>query len=271
VSVDPHTDRLVGYDARTGERRFARPTDPYPAPVLAEGVVVHHATADGDRTRLAALDADSGTEQWTTPARDYWTPVVAAGDRVFTRHGGVVRSRSAADGSVAWRTDVPGPSPVTALQPVWIRDGVYVGVERRDEPDRLLVLDPADGSRRWRRTVGAELEGVAPAADGVFVASSVNDPDGGILIRLDGFDRDGTRRWQTTTELQIGGAIQTLARVGEAVVAASDTAVAAYDPADGTRRWRFEPESYRLGVAVGDDALYVSYRSAGGVARLPIG
>jgi hypothetical protein len=156
------------------------------------------------------------------------------------------------------------------MQPLWVGEGVYLGVRRRDQPDRLLVLDRADGTRRWRRTVGTELEGVAPTADGVVVASSVNDPDGGILVRLDSFTHDGTRRWQTTTDLQIGGTIQTVGRVGAAVVAASDTAVAAFDPDDGSQRWHFNSESYRLGVAVGDERLYVSYRSTGGVARLPV-
>lgn len=270
ASVDPHTERLVGYDARTGERRFAASADWFPYPALADGVCVHHAPADGEQRRLVARDAVSGAELWAASPRDYWTPVVAAGDRVLTRHGGAVRSRDAADGTVRWRTAVSGPSPTTARQPVWVGEHVYVGVERRDEPDRLLALGRDDGERRWHRTVGAELEGIAVASDGVFVASSVNDPDGGILIRLDAFDHDGTRRWQTTTDLQIGGTIQTVARVGGSVVAASDTAVAAYDPEDGSRRWRFEPASYRVGVAAGDGRLYVSYRSTGGVARLPV-
>ncbi len=270
ASADPVSTQLVGYDARTGERRFTRPTDRYPSPVLADGACLYHAPTNGDRTRLTALETASGEQLWATPPRDTWTPVVAAGDRVLTRRRGMVRSRAVADGRVRWRADVPGESPLTAMQPLWVGEGVYLGVRRRDQPDRLLVLDRADGTRRWRRTVGTELEGVAPTADGVVVASSVNDPDGGILIRLDSFTHDGTRRWQTTTDLQIGGTIQTVGRVGAAVVAASDTAVAAFDPDDGSQRWHFNSESYRLGVAVGDERLYVSYRSTGGVARLPV-
>ena len=106
-------------------------------------------------------------------------------------------------------------------------------------------------------------------AEGAFVASSVDDPDGGILIRLDAFDRDGTRRWQTTTDIAIGGTVEALGRAGEVLFAASDHEIAAYDPDDGERRWHYDPEAYRIGIAAAGDALYVSYRDDGGLARLP--
>jgi len=110
---------------------------------------------------------------------------------------------------------------------------------------------------------------VTAASQGVFGASSVDDPDGGILIRLDAFDLDGTRRWQTTTDIAIGGTVGALGRAGEILFAASDTELAAYDPATGSRRWRYDPESRRLGVTTADGALYLSHRDCGGVARLP--
>jgi outer membrane protein assembly factor BamB len=156
-------------------------------------------------------------------------------------------------------------------RPVWFGTDAYVRVDTgSDGANTLVALDRDDGTVRWRRSAGYEIEGVTPAPEAVYVASSVNDPDGGILVRVDRFAPDGARQWQVTTELQIGGTLHAMGRLGGIVFVASDNAVHALDPADGSRRWRYEPDR-GLSAATHCDALYVSSRNAGGVARLPTG
>ncbi|OAQ51340.1 hypothetical protein HTG_17535 [Natrinema mahii] len=195
--------------------------------------------------------------------------VVAAGDRIVTVRNSTVRMRRAHDGHVLWRIAVDGDVTSHFGPPVWLGEHVYVCVRRDDRSDELVAIDRDGGTVRWRRTVGYELETVTTTPQGVFVASSVGDPDGGLLIRLDAVALDGTRRWQTTTDIAIGGTVEAFGRAGEILFAASDEELAAYDPATGKRRWRYDAESSRIGVTTAAGALYISYRDRGGVARLP--
>lgn len=64
-----------------------------------------------------------------------------------------------------------------------------------DRADELVALSRDNGSVQWRQSVGYELETVTTTSQGVFVASSVNDLDGGGLIRFDAVTLDGARRW----------------------------------------------------------------------------
>lgn len=269
VGTDRFDDVITGYDASDGTRRFRQPGRAYPAPTLGEPACLVQARTTDDETELVALGPETGAVLWTTAPATGYRNVVAAGDRVVTVHSSTVRLRRTRDGEVLWRTAMNGDVISYVGPPVWLGESVYVCVRRDDRSDELVAIDRDGGATRWRRTVGYELERVASTADGVFVASSVNDPDGGILIRLDSFDLDGTRRWQTTTEVAIGGTVAALGRAGEVLFAASDGEVAAYDPATGRRRWRYDSDSSRIGLTATDDALYVSLRDRGGLIRLP--
>ncbi|QLH80482.1 PQQ-binding-like beta-propeller repeat protein [Halosimplex pelagicum] len=270
VHSDPVEGTVTGYDARDGARRFRRPGQDYPAPTLGDAVcLLARPDSDGERTYVA-VDPATGEVRWALgPDEGY--PWAVAGDRVVTVRDATVRLRRARDGSVLWHRAVEGDVGDGFGRPVWVGEDVYVRVEHRDGPDELVALDREAGDVLWRRAVGFELEAVTATAEGVFTASEAEDPDGGILIRLDAFDADGTRRWQTTTDISIGGTVEALGRTGEVVFAASDNEIAAYDPDGGQRRWRHEPDASRIGIAAAGDALYVSYRDRGGVARLPTG
>jgi outer membrane protein assembly factor BamB len=268
VHADPTAGTITGYDARDGTRRFRRSGPDYPSPALGDAVCLVGETGPNDARRRVAVDPETGDVRWRLgPDEGY--PHAVVDDRVVTVHDATVALRRARDGSVLWRRAVDGDVGGISGPPVWLDEDVYARVENRDGPDELVAIDRADGTVLWRRTVGYELEAVTATAEGVFAASSVDDPDGGILIRLDAFDREGTRRWQTTTDIPIGGTVEALGRAGDVLFAASDNEIAAYDPADGTRRWHYRPEAYRIGVTAAGDALYVSYRDGGGVARLP--
>lgn len=267
VRQDPTTDVVRGYDARSGTVRFEREPSGFLSPTLAGSVLPLR--LGSTRTRLVVFDPADGSVLWETEPRELYPPVAATEDQVVVVQGRTVRMRRARDGAVQWRTELDADIDPLYRAPVWFGRDAYIRVDTgSDGANTLVALDREDGSVRWRRSAGYEIEGVAPASEAVYVASSVNDPDGGVLVRVDRFAPDGSRRWQVTTDLQIGGTIQATGRLGEILFVASDNEVLALDPADGSRRWRYEPER-GLSVATDGDALYVSSRNAGGVARLP--
>lgn len=269
VGVDSTTDSVVGYDARTGTRRFRRSGWEYPSPVLGDAACIFAVALPDDTTKLVALAPATGEMLWESPSHDGYPYVVASGDRVVTARDSTVRMRRARDGHVQWRTALAGDVTGYSGPPLTLGEHVYARGGHDDSADELVAIDRDGGTVQWRRSVGYELEAMTATPQGVFAASSVADPDGGALVRLDAFALDGTRRWQTTTEIQIGGTVAALGRAGDVVFAASDHEVAAYDPDSGTRRWHYEPEAYRIGVTATERALYVSFRDGGGVARLP--
>jgi outer membrane protein assembly factor BamB len=269
VGVDPLEDVITGYDARDGTRRFQRSGQRYPYPTLSESACIVAVTDGNGDTELVTLSPTTGERLWESPARDGYPRVVATGDRIVTVRNSTVRMRRARDGYVLWETAVAGEVTSHFGPPLWLGEHVYVRVDRDDRADEFVAIDRDTGSIQWRRSVGYELEAVTATPEGVFVASSVDDPDGGILVRLDAVALDGTRRWKTTTDIAIGGTVEALSRVGDVLVVASDHELAAYDPASGSRRWQYDPESHRISVAATDGALYVSYRDTGGLARLP--
>ncbi|PSQ41134.1 Pyrrolo-quinoline quinone, partial [Halobacteriales archaeon QS_9_68_42] len=269
VGVDPLGDVVTGYDARDGTRRFQRSGQRYPYPTLSESACIVAVTdGDGD-TELVTLAPTSGERLWESPARDGYPRVVATGDRIVTVRNSTVRMRRARDGDVLWETPVAGEVTSYFGPPLWLGEHVYVRASRDNRVDEFVAINRDTGSIEWRRSVGYELERVTATPEGVFVASSVDEPDGGLLVRLDAFALDGTRQWKTTTDIAIGGTVEALGRVGDVLVVASDNELAAYDPASGSRRWQYDPESHRISVAATDGALYVSYRDTGGLARLP--
>lgn len=269
VSINPVDETVTGYDASKGTRRFQRSGRSYPSPTLSDSACIFPVTNSYEHTKLVALAPMSGEVLWESPPRDSHPHVVAADDRIVTVHNSTVRMRRARDGHVLWRTGVAGDVTSYFGPPLWLGEHVYGRAGRDDRADELVAIDRDDGSRQWRQSVGYELETVEATPQGVFAASSVNDPDGGILIRLDAFDLDGTRRWQTTTDIAIGGRVAALGRTGEILFVASDNEISAYDPNSGTRRWKYDPESSRIDVTATDSVLYVSYRDTGGIARLP--
>ncbi|WP_255152340.1 PQQ-binding-like beta-propeller repeat protein [Halorarius halobius] len=269
VDVDWHTETVRGLDAASGATRFERTARVYPFPALTESTALFPVSTGDERYRLTAFDAADGTVRWATDPDSTPPYYAVTGELVVTVSEAGVRARHLDDGSVRWETTLDRDVYSYFGRPIWFGRDVYLQTDRDDEPDELVALDRADGTVRWSRSAGYELEDVAATDEAVYVASSVNDPDGGILVRVDAFGPDGDRRWRTTTDLQIGGTVASFGRVGDVVFAASDRAVTALDSASGERRWRYDPEG-RLHVRAAGDALFATARDGGRVARLPV-
>ncbi|MFC6954772.1 PQQ-binding-like beta-propeller repeat protein [Halorubellus litoreus] len=269
VGSDRDSDTITGYDASDGTQRFQYALHENSLPALTDDVGLLRREAMSGGTQLCAIDPVTGDFRWTGPTFDD-SPSVVLGDSEFaTAVGSVVRLHDVADASELWATEVPGELDYGWGPELWLGEHVYVHVERRDQPDELVALDRSDGRITWRQPVGYELDCVQPTDEAVFAASSVDDPDGGIVIRLDAFEHDGTRRWQTTTDIPIGGYVDAFGRTGSILYAAGDTAGGAYDPTTGNRRWHHDPDSYNIALTGTTDALYASHESTGKIARLP--
>ncbi|WP_284014736.1 PQQ-binding-like beta-propeller repeat protein [Halobaculum litoreum] len=266
LAFDPSSDTARGIDPGSGTTRFRRAVRTFRFPGLTPSVLVVPIQAPGAKPSIAALDTADGSIRWE--AEPQYAYVATDGDRVAIAADEVVRVRSIADGTLRWETTLA--DPVRDSFGVGLRfDGdLYARVERGDD-DAVVALDGATGEVRWRRSPGYEIERVLPGPDGVVVASSVDVPDGGIVVRVDRFDHDGTRRWTRTTDVHIGGTVETHLRVGGLVVVGSDHRIRALDAADGRPRWSFEHDYSRLGTWTDGERLFVSFRDDGGVARLP--
>ncbi|WP_227134779.1 outer membrane protein assembly factor BamB family protein [Halorubellus salinus] len=269
VGIERETDTITGYDAHDGTRRFQYPRRGYHPPTLTDTVCILPRETPGGAYQLRALDPATGDARWETPTRDVLPNVATDGTELATAPRSVVRLHRTRDGSQLWETEIPGRIGRGFQSPLWLDTSVYVHVERRDQADQLVALDRSDGRIRWRQPVGYELERVVPTADAVFAASSVDDPDGGIVVRLDAFEHDGTRRWQTTTDIPTGGRVDAFGRTGNVLYAAGGTTAGAYDPTTGERRWRHDPDSYNIAITATDDALYASHQGTAKLARLP--
>jgi outer membrane protein assembly factor BamB len=264
VGFDPLAGSITGYDARDGTRRFRQPGREYPPPTLADAACVFRAPGSDDAGKIVALDPATGELLWESPLRG----IVGAGDRIVTVGKSSVGLHQARDGSVLWRTEVAGDVGGSFGPAAWLGEHVYVHVSNRDRPDELVAIGREGGDIEWRRTVGRELKRVLATPEHVVTASSVSESGGGVVIRLDAFAPAGSRRWETTTEISIGGTVETLGRAGGVLLAGSDREIAAYEPTSGARQWRHDPDG-RISVATSESALYVSYRDQGRVARLP--
>lgn len=262
--LDRHTDEVRGFDAESGERRFGRTIAGYRlVGLLDETFVSREATSD-DRTRLVAVATNDGSVRWRTKASE-WHPGLAANERlVVSSHESTVRAYDPRTGTARWESTVD----VESYRDPTLGPQVYLQNDRSSSDDELVALDPRTGAAAWRNTAGYDIQQVVPTAKAVFVGSRVDDPDGGILGRVDRFDLTGRRQWQVVTEAPD---VEELLAVEDSVVLSGGRQMVVLDGDTGETRWSYEPESYsRLSPLATDGRLYVSYIDDGAVARFPI-
>lgn len=262
VSLESNSEESVarGLDAETGAVRFEQPTGSFRLSGLTPEQFVLPVPTNGDRERLTALSAADGSVRWEA-AETFRTPApVADRDLLIMSRGDRVTAYEPGDGSVRWETDIR----TEGRRPPVLGSQVYV--RREDgEKEGLAALDRATGEVRWEAVSGHDVRNIATAPNAVFVASRVDDPEGGIVGRVDCFELNGTRRW--ATETQRGGLAQLLV-VGDLVVVASDRSLTGLSRSAGEAQWTHEPQS-RMAVTTGDNSLFVSYIDEGAVAKLP--
>ncbi|WP_049917810.1 outer membrane protein assembly factor BamB family protein [Haloferax denitrificans] len=256
-------DTLTGYDSQTGDRRFDRAVSSYFLNGVTDDSLVVPVPAGGSESRVVSLSPADGSVRWRTEPRR-WYPNVAADSRlaVAARDGTLV-AYEPSDGSVRWRVPVGDVGRTTVLG-----SQAYLTRDRDGGRQELLAFDRETGERLWANPTGYQIRAVEPTDDAVFVGSRVDDPDGGILGRVDCFGLDGTRRWRTVTGLP---SLDSLGVTDSRVVAVWDRGFEVLARETGASRWSYEPDSYsRLSSRVESASVFVSYVDDGAVARFPL-
>jgi outer membrane protein assembly factor BamB len=231
------------YDARTGRLRWSHRTGPN-AFVLAVGagqVVV--APQYGP---LVGLELATGRERWRFGLAEGQGPEAGtiAGDTLFVGTSfpvegavdpPVVYALDVATGRQRWRavldpgTDLQWGAPVLAGGLVLVAD--TLSHEGSAPASHLHALDAASGRPRWAADLHAPTQGFfaqRPVVDGDLVYLPTAS---GMLLAVD--TRSGREVWRD----QSGFPVLAGVRAGR-VIALVDGAVAAFDAATGTRRWR---------------------------------
>ncbi|POG54123.1 MULTISPECIES: outer membrane protein assembly factor BamB family protein [Haloferax] len=254
---------LTGYDPQTGDRRFQRAVSSYSLDGVADDSVVVRVPVSETESRVVSLSPADGSVRWRTESQPRHPAVVADSRLAVAVWDGTLVAYEPSNGSVRWRTSVSSPGRTMVLG-----SQLYLSHDRPDGHAELLAFDRKTGEKRWANPVGYQIRSVEATDDAVFVGSRVDDPDGGILGRVDCFGLDGTRRWQTVTGLP---SLDSLAVTGSRVVAGWDRGFEVLSRESGQTRWSYEPDSHsRLSLRVEPSSVFVSYVDDGAVARFPL-
>ncbi|ELZ96377.1 outer membrane protein assembly factor BamB family protein [Haloferax sulfurifontis] len=254
---------LTGYDPQTGDRRFERAVSSYFLDGVTDDSFVVPVPAGGSESRVVSLSPADGSVRWRTEPRRWYSNVAADVRLAAAARDGTLTAYELSDGSVRWHVPIGdvGRTMVLGSQ-------TYLTRDREDGRQELLAFDRETGERLWANPTGYQIRAVEATDDAVFVGSRVDDPDGGMLGRIDCFDLDGTRRWQTVTGLP---SLDSLAVTGSHVVAGWDRGFEVLSRKTGETRWSYEPDSHsRLSLRVEPSSVFVSYVEEGAVARFPL-
>ncbi|SFR86544.1 Outer membrane protein assembly factor BamB, contains PQQ-like beta-propeller repeat [Halomicrobium zhouii] len=230
----PVPPTLAAVDAADGTVEWDHEFDPVTVtwPTVADGRTF--VVADDS---LVAID-DGGAVAWRTDladgtAADRTLVPTVADDLVVTADDDGVVAVDQADGSEAWRLDVPDAGRPS------IADGSVYATTRHG----VVAIDLADGSERWHAS-GSPSDGSvdpsgAPAVGPDRLYVPVDEEHVAALSTA-----DGSTEWRSDRlgDVSVVGGGQTV------YAAVSDpesrqVAVYALDSADGETRWEFEPES----------------------------
>ncbi|WP_394739689.1 outer membrane protein assembly factor BamB family protein [Natronococcus roseus] len=249
-------------------------------PIVADGRVYFV----GNRG-LRVFDADDGTELWTLEDVEK-PPLILEGTAYVSTYEGV-SAIEADTGDEIWSRELDAPGNVTA--PATISGHrVLCGIG-----ERILALDPEDGSERWRRDVFGQLldhpaalgvhgfavatepgkvdaigeRGVAyarwelparpsgpPTADKDVVYVPCHDGETYALTVDDAGDTVSETAWSAET-----GQVSTgLAVADDLVLAVAGRTLRAIDADSGQQRWEFGiGDSSRTAPAVGRETVFV--------------
>lgn len=216
-------------------------------PVTSGATVV---TATPDRESIVALDADDGEVRWqVTPTDDgasvsFNRPAVRDGVVYATAWPYRVSAYDLATGNRRWHREL---DEQMLLAPVATPAGLVVLAR-----ESLRLLDPTNGSPKWRYDHGGNVTESTPAvADGLVVAP--NDDGELHAVEL----ASGERAWRAPFE----GAGAPVVADGVVYAVRSDYELVALDAATGDRRFTHEPDQVPLSApVVADGRLYATNR-----------
>lgn len=203
--------------------------------------------------RLAAFDLATGDQRWSREAYVTSSPVVHDGRIHYaasTADHGYVRAAATDDGSQVWEYPFAGPEVTSASlgTPALDDDTLYATGTVGGDAGRVLALDPAAGSERWRLETDAALELTPVCSDGDLFLSD----EAGTLYAVD--TASGSTRW--TTDLP--DVPPSKPTVGNGLIyVLSDDHLHAIDRSDGTRRWTSEIGPVQSTITLTTDAVYV--------------
>ncbi len=227
VFVGDATGAFTRLDLATGTKGWSVPLSILRWPVVA-GDLVYAGTTDG---RFVGVDVADGSVAWS------WTPAAGGNEVVGTvldgvadvaTGDGVLHAITLADKKELWSFRVVSGRAST---PAITSDTVVVAARANGgEPTgEVYALDRRTGERRWVYRSPDGLQAAPPSvADGVVYVPSVESG----MVALDLLT--GDVRWHAATG-PMGG--QALAVAGNAVYAAADRSILAFDRADGHQLW----------------------------------
>lgn len=262
------TNGIHALEVETGERLWhaCAGEDVTGSPTVVDGIV--YAGTDAGVTgrengRLVALEAETGDERWEVVVDDHaTTPAVADGVVYAGVDDDAYVAHEAETGEQRWRYETESRARIAPT----VDDGaVYVGTQTvaerlgGDDEGTLRVLDAADGSERWRRSLGTDVrKPVAVDDERAYVRCS--DADGAKLVAVD--RQDGSVRWTRrrceTAPIVDDDAVY-VGRWADDPLEGGE--VVAFERETGTERWAFTVDVRDAG-----DVIYVGVRNAPVVA-----
>ncbi|SFR87794.1 Outer membrane protein assembly factor BamB, contains PQQ-like beta-propeller repeat [Halomicrobium zhouii] len=173
------TGVVLGLSLADGSERWRTEVagDAFTTPVAVDGTAYVASSDD----YVQALELADGSERWRRDFEGRPRGLAVDGETVYVGAGRSLAALAASDGSVDWQV-VPA-SESESVQSVAVgTDAVYAGTIGLDAP--LVVLDPTDGSERWRhdfpdKVVGGDqvmggVESQPVVADGALFVNAVD-------------------------------------------------------------------------------------------------
>lgn len=238
---------LVGLAVEDGDRLWTHsPTFPATAPTGANGRF-HVGVSEG----LLTVDASDGSHDWTADLDGTLSSPVAAEGDVYAATSTTIYRIGADDGEVVWEQDFLTAGP---LSPVVAGDTLYAGdvAERPGQP-RLVALETADGSERWRVDRYTQLTDPAVTSERAFVGGEAGGSPG--VFALDA--ADGGEDWRQILDAPV--VAPPVVDAERVYVATEDGSLTALDRSHGGEQstWQVSETDYPGQPVVVGEQVYV--------------